>query len=98
MTRRFRIFAKRMMLKTARVTPGLRTEMRELDELRRQAARQSRYLPGHYYSTIPDWDSFQSRAGEDLKELHLRGIDLNEEKQLALVRSFADSLGSDFWT
>lgn len=95
---RFRRFAKRMVLKTARVTPGLITELKELDELRRQAARQSRYVPGHYYSTIPDWDSFQSRVGHDIKELHLRGIDLNEEKQLALVRSFADSLGPDFWT
>jgi hypothetical protein len=98
MTRRFRSFAKRIVLGTARITPGVNTELKELDDLREKASRQSQYPPGHYYSTIPDWDSVQSGVGEKIEDLRLWGIDLNEEKQLALIRSFADSLGSEFWT
>ena len=98
MTRRFRSFAKRILLGTARVIPGLSTKLKEQEDLRERASRQSRYAPGHYYSAIPDWGSVRSRVGEKIDDLRLWGIDLNEEKQLALLRSFADSLGSDFWT
>jgi hypothetical protein len=95
---RFRSFAKRMVLDAARKTPGLKWELKELDRLRRTADRQSLYPPGHYYSTIPQWESVKTRTGEKIDDLRFEGIDLHEEKQLALVRSFGDSLGKDFWT
>jgi hypothetical protein len=98
MIRRFRSFAKRILLGAARVTPGLGWELKQLDYLRQKESRQSRYDPGHYYSTIPDWGSVRSRVGENMDEMRLGGIDLNEEKQFGLIRSFADSLGTDFWT
>ncbi len=96
--RRFRIFAKKTLLGVARATPGLGTELRRLDTLVEIESRQSRFEPGHSYSTIPDWRSFRSRIPENIQDLRLWGIDLNEEKQLALVKSSADSLGADFWS
>jgi hypothetical protein len=69
----------------------------QLESLQNEALRQSRYLPGHYYSTIPDWQAVGTEVGNPLENVNLRGIDLNDEKQLALLTGFVDSLGSDFW-
>jgi len=98
MPRHFRTFARRVVVGAAKLTPGVSTELKKLDDFRQKALLQSQYPPGHYYSTIPDWESARRHAGEKINELRLWGINLNEEKQLALVRSFAQSLGSDFWT
>jgi Methyltransferase domain len=97
MIRRIRSVARRIALGIAKVTPGVGTQLKELDELRQKDSRQSHYPPGHYYSTIPEWNSVRSQVGKKIDDLRLWGINLNEEKQLGLIRSFGESLGDDFW-
>ncbi|MGA3068524.1 MAG: class I SAM-dependent methyltransferase [Tepidisphaeraceae bacterium] len=87
-----------MLTRLARATPGLRGELKQLDQLRQEAVRQSQYPPGHYYSTVPDWPAAISQAADHPENVPLPGIDLNEQNQLKLLTLFADSLGPGFWS
>ncbi len=87
-----RRFVGRVLVRIGRHLPGLRGELNQLDKLRQQSAVQSRYPAGHYYSTVPQWHLVKSEVGRGIDPACLRGIDLNEEGQAALLKRFSESL------
>ena len=55
----------------------------------------SDYLPGHFYSPIPDLAEIEAQASTifDRTRTHLEAIDLNEGQQLALLDAFSRTYG-----
>ena len=67
--------------------PILGNRIRLYDKYKKISLRCGPWIPGHYYSPIPDLNEIKGRLDEIFSDFDIKEINLNEQKQIKLLNS-----------